>query len=306
MDEPLSQRDTGSKRPRTTNEAAEHNRQVRNRDIDNDLRALRQAVDDLREADAGLKESFAEAQEKSHDIATRSYRQIASNQNAMNDFLRGKMSESLAESHADMTAMQKVLEELKEQTAALEANKTGCAQADQELAKRQAEWTRALEDVGRTIDGHNRQIEEYNKRLEELDSRFAQLADRISAPGFDGPRRRDMQNEMIHGGMRPSVPTGSMQMAELNQSMERTIAEFSDTMEGTLQKVASVAMNIEDLFAKKEGEAEAARESSQDAPEPEERAAVPGAKPDPRMNILIVLAAAAAVASAACLFLMLA
>lgn len=306
MDGPLSQRDTGSKRPRTTNEAAALNRQVRNRDIDNDLRALKQAVDDLRAAGAGLKDSFKEAQEKSHGIAAKSYSQIATNQNAMNEYLHGSISASLAESHADMAAMQKVLEELKGKADALEAVNADRSMMDKDVAEHQAAWTKALEDVGHRIDEHNRQIEEYNKRLEELDARFAEMADRISAQGIDGPRRRDMQNEMIHG-MRPSVPSGSLQMAELNQSMERTITEFSDTMEGTLQKVASVAMNIEDLFAKKQDEAEAAAsESGQDKQESQEGAAAPIAKPNVRMNILIVLAAVAAAASAVCLFLLLA
>lgn len=306
MDEPLSQRDTGSKRPRTTNEAAEHNRQVRNRDIDNDLRALKQAVDDLRAAEAGLKDSFKEAQEKSHGIAAKSYSQIATNQNAMNEYLHGSMSKSLAESRADMAAMQKMLEELKAQTEAREAGDAGQIQMSREMAEHQAEWTRALEEVGRRIDEHNHQIEAYNKRLEALDGRFAEMADKMSASGPDEQRRRDMQNEMMHG-IRPSVPSGSLQMAELNQSMERTIAEFSDTMEGTLQKVASVAMNIEDLFAKKQDEAEAAAsESGQDKQESQEGAAAPIAKPNVRMNILIVLAAVAAAASAVCLFLLLA
>lgn len=306
MDEPLSQRDTGSKRPRTTNEAAALNRQVRNRDIDNDLRALKQAVDDLRSANADLQECFKEAQKKSHDIAAQSYSQIATNQNAMNEYLHGSMSKSLAESRADMAAMQKMLEELKAQTEAREAGDAGQIQMSREMAEHQAEWTRALEEVGRRIDEHNHQIEAYNKRLEALDGRFAEMADKMSASGPDEQRRRDMQNEMMHG-IRPSVPSGSLQMAELNQSMERTIAEFSDTMEGTLQKVASVAMNIEDLFAKKQDEAEAAAsESGQDKQESQEGSATPTAEPDVLMNILIVLAAVAAAASAVCLFLLLA
>lgn len=306
MDEPLSQRDTGSKRPRTTNEAAALNRQVRNRDIDNDLRALKQAVDDLRSANADLQECFKEAQKKSHDIAAQSYSQIATNQNAMNEYLHGSMSKSLAESRADMAAMQKMLEELKAQTEAREAGDAGQIQMSREMAEHQAEWTRALEEVGRRIDEHNHQIEAYNKRLEALDGRFAEMADKMSASGPDEQRRRDMQNEMMHG-IRPSVPSGSLQMAELNQSMERTIAEFSDTMEDTLQKVASVAMNIEDLFAQKEAEAQKAsgESGSQDEDESQEGTAMPAAKPDMRMNILLVLAVVAAIASAACLFLML-
>lgn len=306
MDEPLSQRDTGSKRPRSANEAAEHNRQVRNRDIDNDLRALKQAVDDLRSANADLQECFRETQKKSHDLAAQSYSLISTNQNAMNEYLHGGMSESLAESRADIAAMQKTLEELKKQADYIDAANADRSQMGREVAEHQAEWTKALEEVGRRIDEHNRQIDEYNKRLETLDGRFAEMADKMSAPGLDEQRRRDMQNELIHG-IRPSAPSGSLQMAELNQSMERTITEFNDTMEGTLQKVASVAMNIEDLFAKKEGEAqEAAGERSQDEKGPQESEALPAAKADIRVNILLVLAAAAAIASAACLFLLLA
>lgn len=287
MDEPLSQRDTGSKRPRSANEAAEHNRQVRNRDIDNDLRALKQSVDDVKAANAGLKESFAAAQEESQNLAKESYSRIATNQNEMNDFLRDTLAAALAGNRADMAAAQKALEELKEQ------------QADHDMAKCQEEWTQTLRNVGVSIDDHNRQIEECNRRLEELDARFAEMAERFPSPGSSEKQRRGMEN-MMNQSSSPSALYG-LQEADFSKSMARTIEEFNSKMEDMLQKVASVAMNIEDLFEKKQAEAEGLPDGDGQAErEPQD------SRRNLQIGVLIILAAAAAAASAACLFLLLA
>ena len=306
MDEPLSQRDTGSKRPRSANEAAEHNRQVRNRDIDNDLRALKQSVDDVKAANADLKESFAAAQKESYSLANESYRRIAANQNEMNDFLRGTLAAALAGNRADMAAAQKALEELKKQAehacgalSAAGAQADAKEQADHDMAKCQEEWTQTLRNVGVSIDDHNRQIEECNRRLEELDARFSEIAERFPSPDSSEKQRRDMENGMNHS-LPPSALYG-LQEADLSKSMARTIEEFDSKMEDMLQKVASVAMNIEDLFEKKRAEAEGLPDGDGQAErEPQD------SRRDLRIDILILLASAAAAASAACLFLLLA
>lgn len=286
MDEPLSQRDTGSKRPRNTNEAAALNRQVRNRDIDNDLRALKQAVDDVKATNAGLKESFAAAQKESYSLANESYRRIAANQNEMNDFLRGTLAAALAGNRADMAAAQKALEELKEQ-------------ANHDMAKCQEEWTQTLRNVGVSIDDYNRQIEECNRRLEELDAIFTEMAERFPFPGSSEKQRRDMENVM-NQSLPPSALYG-LQEADLSKSMARTIEEFDSKMEDMLQKVASVAMIIEDLFEKKQAEAEGLPDGDGQAErEPQD------SRRNLQIGVLIILAAAAAAASAACLFLLLA
>lgn len=306
MDEPLSQRDTGSKRPRTTNEAAEHNRQVRNRDIDNDLRALKQAVDDVKAANAGLKESFVAAQEESHSLAMVSYHRIAANQNEMNDFLHGTLAAALAANRADMAAAQKALDELKKQAehacgalSAAGAQADAREQADHDMAKYQEEWTQTLRNVGVSIDDHNRQIEECNRRLEALDARFSEMAERFPSQDSSEKQRRDMENGMNHS-LPPSALFG-LQQADLSKSMARTIEEFDSKMEDMLQKVASVAMNIEDLFEKKQAEAEGLPDGDGQAErEPQD------SRRDLRIDILILLASAATAASAACLFLLLA
>lgn len=306
MDEPLSQRDTGSKRPRTTNEAAEHNRQVRNRDIDNDLRALKQAVDDVKAANAGLKERFAAAQEESQNLAKESYGQIAANQNEMYDFLRGTLAAALAGNRADMAAAQKALEELKKQTEhACGALSAAGVQADareqtnHDMAKCQEEWTQTLRNVGVSIDEYNRQIEEYNRRLEEIDARLSEMAERLPSPDSSEKQRRDMENGMNHS-LPPSASFG-LREAELSKSIARTIEGFDSEMEDMLQKVASVAMNIEDLFEKKQAEAEGLPDSGGEAErEPQD------SRRNLQIGVLIILAAAATAASAACLFLLLA
>lgn len=284
----LSQRDTGD-RPRTKNAAAEQSRQVRNRDIDNDLRALKQSVDDVRTANADLKESFAAAQKESYSLANESYRRIAANQNEMNDFLRGTLAAALAGNRADMAAAQKTLEELKEQAehacgalSAAGAQADTKEQADHDMAKCQEEWTQALRNIGVSIDDYNRQIEECNRRLEELDARFAEMAERFPSPGS-------------------SEKLSDLQEADLSKSMARTIEEFNSKMEDMLQKVASVAMNIEDLFEKKQAEAEGLSDSGGQAErEPQD------SRRNLQIGVLILLASAAAAASAACLFLLLA
>lgn len=302
MDEPLSQRDTGSKRPRSANEAAEHNRQVRNRDIDNDLRALKQSVDDVKAANADLKESFAAAQKESQNLASESYHRIAANQNEMNDFLHGTLAAALAANRADMAAAQKALDDLKKQAehacGALSAADVR-EQADHGMAKCQEEWTQTLRNVGVSIDDHNRQIEECNRRLEELDARFSEMAERFPSTGSSEKQRRDMENVM-NQSLPPSALYGLLE-ADLSKSMARTIEEFDSKMEDMLQKVASVAMNIEDLFEKKQAEAEGLPDGDGQAErEPQD------SRRNLQIGVLIILAAAAAAASAACLFLLLA
>ena len=306
MDEPLSQRDTGSKRPRSANEAAEHNRQVRNRDIDNDLRALKQSVDDVRTSNAGLKERFAAAQKESQNLASESYHRIAANQNEMNDFLHGTLAAALAANRADMAAAQKALNELKKQAehacgalSAAGAQADAKEQTDHDMAKCQEEWTQTLRNVGVSIDDHNRQIEECNRRLEELDARFSEMAERFPSTGSSEKQRRDMENVM-NQSLPPSALYG-LQEADLSKSMARTIEEFDSKMEDMLQKVASVAMNIEDLFEKKQAEAEGLPDGDGQAErEPQ------NSRRNLQIGVLIILAAAAAAASAACLFLLLA
>lgn len=302
MDEPLSQRDTGSKRPRSANEAAEHNRQVRNRDIDNDLRALKQSVDDVKAANADLKENFAAAQKESQNLASESYHRIAANQNEMNDFLHGTLAAALAGNRADMAAAQKALEELKEQAEHVCSTLSAAdvrEQADHGMAKCQEEWTQTLRNVGVSIDDHNRQIEECNRRLEELDARFSEMAERFPSTGSSEKQRRDMENVM-NQSLPPSALYG-LQEADLSKSMARTIEEFDSKMEDMLQKVASVAMNIEDLFEKKQAEAEGLPDGDGQAErEPQD------SRRNLQIGVLIILAAAAAAASAACLFLLLA